>query len=77
MEKTGGNKMKITEVTKTLTWYVKTDDPDYPVYRTTDEFGENWENYLGGIWNPVFYPQDKELKELFLDYMKNKKEETK
>ena len=68
--------MKITDVTKSMTYYISTDDPHFPDYRT-DELGENWENYLGGIWEPVFYHKDKELKELFLDYMKNKKEETK
>ena len=61
--------MKITDATKSITYYISTDDPNFPDYRT-DEFGENWEIYLGGIWNPVFYPQDKELKEMFHEYMK-------
>lgn len=67
--------MKITEVTKTLTWYVKTDDPDYPVYRTTDEFGENWENLMGDSWESVYNPfTEKELKELFFEWRKKQYE---
>ena len=45
--------MKMTFVTKSITYYTTTDDPEFPDYRT-DENGEEWENYLGGYWNPVF-----------------------
>lgn len=77
--------MKITEVTKSMTYYVDTDAEDFPYYRT-DETGETWENLMGESWESVY--NDGELKELFLDwrkkeyegrddYMKNKKEGTK
>jgi hypothetical protein len=45
--------MKMTFVTKSITYYTTTDDPEFPDYRT-DENGEEWENYLGGYWNPGF-----------------------
>jgi len=62
--------MKITKVSKSLTYYITTDDPEFPDYRTDDN-GENWENYLGGIWNPVFdYVRIKELQELFREWKK-------
>ena len=59
--------MKITDVTKSITYYVETDDPDFSDYRT-DETGSHWENYLGGIWQPVFGQQAKELQKLFWEY---------
>lgn len=62
--------MKITKVFKSLTYYIITDDPEFPDYRT-DEKGENWENYLGGIWNPVFdYVRIKKLQKLFWEHIK-------
>jgi hypothetical protein len=80
--------MKITEVTKSMTYYVDTDAEDFPYYRT-NETGRHWENLMGDSWEPVYNPDtEKELKELFLDwrkkeyegrddYMKDKKVETK
>jgi hypothetical protein len=59
--------MKITNITKSLTYYIETDDPDFPDYRT-NENGEEWENYLGGIWQPIFGHQTKELQKLFWEY---------
>ncbi len=54
-----------------ITYYVETDHPNFPKYRT-DETGENWENYLSGIWQPVFWDHDKELKEMFSEFMNKK-----
>ena len=63
--------MKMTFVTKSITYYTTTDDPEFPDYRT-DENGEEWDNYLGGYWNPVFdYVRKKELQKLFWEYMKH------
>jgi hypothetical protein len=39
--------MKITEVSKSMTYYVDTDAEDFPYYRT-DETGRSWENLMGG-----------------------------
>jgi hypothetical protein len=61
--------MKIIEVTKSMTWYVETDAEDFPHYRTSDERGMNWENLMGESWEPVYTPE-KELQELFHEYMK-------
>ena len=61
--------MKITNVTKTILYQVETDDDVYPDYRT-DENGEEWENYLGGIWQPIFGEQRKRLQQMFLDFLK-------
>ena len=59
--------MKITDVTKSIIYEIETDDPNFPDYRT-NENGSHWENYLGGIWQPVFGQQAKELQKLFLEY---------
>ena len=65
----------MTFVTKSITYYTTTDDPEFPDYRT-DENGEEWENYLGGIWNPVFdYVRKKELQKLFWEYKDQMNEE--
>lgn len=62
--------MKITEVSKSMTWYVDTDAEDFPYYRT-DENGRTWENLMGDSWESVYNPdREKELKELFLDWKK-------
>ena len=57
--------MKITEVCKALTYYVTTDDPQWPEYRT-DENGEHWENAMGESWEAVY--DDEKLRTMFLDY---------
>lgn len=62
--------MKITKVSKSLTYYITTDLPDFPEYRT-DETGTYWENLIGGSWKPVYsMSKEKELQEVFYDYMK-------
>ena len=58
--------MKITEVWKALTYYVTTDDPDWPEYRT-DATGEIWENLMGESWESVY--DDEKLKMMFHDYL--------
>ena len=58
--------MKITKVRKELTYYVTTDDPDWPEYRT-DETGEIWENLMGESWESVY--DDEKLKMMFRDYL--------
>jgi hypothetical protein len=60
--------MKITEVSKSMTYYMETDAENFPYYRT-DENGRHWENLMGESWESVY--NDGELKELFLDYMKH------
>jgi hypothetical protein len=59
--------MKITKLSKSMTYYVDTDKEDFPYYRT-DENGENWENLMGESWEPC-YSQEEKLKKLFWDYM--------
>lgn len=58
--------MKITEVWKQLTYYVTTDDPDFPEYRT-NETDTDWENLMGESWEPVY--NDEKLKMMFRDYL--------
>ena len=58
--------MKITKVSRAITYYVETDDPDWPEYRT-DETGENWENLMGESWEAVY--DYLELKMMFRDFL--------
>ena len=58
--------MKITKVSRVITHYVTTDEPDYPEYRT-DATGEDWENLMGESWETVY--DDLELKMLFRDFL--------
>ena len=57
--------MKIKEVWKSVTYYVTTDDPQWPEYRT-DENGAHWENAMGESWEAVY--DDEKLRTMFLDY---------
>ena len=50
-----------------MTYHITTDDPEFPEYRT-DEYGSEWENYLGGIWQPIFGHQTRKLQEMFREY---------
>ena len=64
--------LKITNVTKCITYYVETNSDEFPDYRT-DEKGENWENAMGESWETVYFYGDKnhnQLPELFQQYMK-------
>lgn len=63
--------MKITDVTKSVTYYVETDSSEFPYYRT-NKYGTDWENLMGDSWEPC-YSQEEKLQKLFLDY-KNKLE---
>ena len=45
--------MKITDVTKSMTYYVDTDNEDFPYYRT-NENGSIWENLMGESWESVY-----------------------
>jgi hypothetical protein len=65
--------MKIIRVSKSTTYYVETDNPDFPDYRT-DETGTHWENAMGDSWESV-YGEERELQGIFLDYMKHNKVE--
>ena len=63
-----GTLMKIKDVIKSITYYVETDDPDFPDYRT-DENGSHWEKLMGESWEPVYNPDvEKKLQELFWEY---------
>ena len=57
--------MKIKEISKSVTYYVTTDEPDFPDYRT-DENGTHWENAMGESWESVY--NDEKLRMMFLDY---------
>lgn len=57
--------MKILTVNKETTYYVETDDEEYPYYRC-NENGNVWENLMGESWEPVY--DDAELKGLFFAY---------
>ena len=57
--------MSIVELNRVLTYYVTTDNPNYPAYRT-DETGTNWEVLRGEEWGPVY--NTGELTEMFRDY---------
>lgn len=62
--------MKITDVTKSMTYYVDTDGGDFPHYRT-NETGTHWENLMGESWEPVYaITKERELQEMFREYMK-------
>ena len=57
--------MKITDVTKSMTYYVDTDNEDFPYYRT-NENGSHWENLMGESWKSVYDVE--ELQKLFWEY---------
>jgi len=59
--------MKIIKIYKSTTYYVETDAPDFPDYRT-DETGTHWENAMGESWETIY---DDELHKMFCDYMKH------
>jgi hypothetical protein len=62
--------MKITKVSKFMTYYVSTDASEYPDYRT-NETGTHWENLMGDSWEPVYaITKERELQEMFREYMK-------
>lgn len=62
--------MKITKVSKSMTYYVSTDASEYPDYRT-NETGTYWENAMGESWEPVYaITKERELQEMFREYMK-------
>jgi len=61
--------MKIHSISEPhITYYVETDDPDFPQYRT-DETGENWENAMGDSWETCHGDKEDELKEMFREFM--------
>ena len=63
--------MKIKSVSKPhIIYYVETDAPDFPEYRT-DGTGTHWENAMGESWEQVY--NDEELKKLFEEFMEGKK----
>lgn len=63
--------MKITEVSKSLTYYVSTDALEFPEYRT-DETGTYCENAMGESWEPVYdISKERELQEMFREYIKH------
>lgn len=60
--------MKITDVTKSITYYMDTDKEEYPYYRT-NENGSHWENLMGDSWESVYNPDEKkQLQKLFWEY---------
>lgn len=60
--------MKITDVTKSITYYMDTDKEEYPYYRT-NENGSHWENLMGDSWESVYNPdEEKQLQKLFWEY---------
>lgn len=62
--------MKITKVSKSMTYYIETDASEFPDYRT-NETGTYWENAMGESWEPVYaITKERELQEMFRDYMK-------
>lgn len=60
--------MKITKVSKSITYYIETDAAEFPDYRT-DTNGTYWENAMGESWEPVYDVE--ELQKLFREYMKH------
>ena len=67
--------MKITKVSKSMTYYIETDASEFPEYRT-NETGTYWENAMGESWEPVYaITKDRELQEMFRDYMNHNKVE--
>ena len=61
--------MKITKVSKSMTYYIETDASEFPEYRT-NETGTYWENAMGESWEPVYaITKERELQEMFRDYM--------
>ena len=67
--------MKITKVSKSMTYYIETDASEFPEYRT-NETGTYWENAMGESWEPVYaITKERELQEMFRDYMNHNKVE--
>lgn len=64
--------MKITKVSKFMTYYVSTDASEYPDYRT-NETGTHWENLMGESWESVY--DIEELQKLFWEYKDQMNEE--
>ena len=63
--------MKITKVSKSMTYYIETDASEFPEYRT-NETGTYWENAMGESWEPVYaITKERELQKLFWEYMKH------
>lgn len=63
--------MKITKISKSMTYYIETDASEFPDYRT-NETGTHWENAMGESWEPVYaITKERELQEMFRDYMKH------
>lgn len=67
--------MKITKVSKSMTYYVSTNASEYPDYRT-DETGTYWENAISESWEPVYaITKERELQKLFWEYKDQMNEE--
>lgn len=59
--------MKITNISKVDTYYVTTDDPEFPDYRV-DEIGINLEVRMGESWEPA-HIEEGELQKMIHDYI--------
>jgi hypothetical protein len=72
--------MKITNISKSVTYYVTTDDPEFPDYRVdetsinpdynyrVDETGINLEVRMGESWE-TFHIEKGELLKMISDYL--------
>lgn len=59
--------MKIINISKSVTYYVTTDDPEFPDYRV-DETGINLEVRMGESWEPSHIAEG-ELQKMIRDYL--------